>query len=127
MAYDLNLGFRERPKDLDSVLATQGLRLVRTTGPDKECPIQIKQYIGSGESAGIGFSYNDSVYGDENWETVYQKPGIIAQGTISASSRDFELPSGLTGDERALQIGRFLRDHYNAVLEDDEEGILIAD
>ncbi len=116
MSYDLCLGFREKPQDLDSILASQGIRLSFITDLFR---IQVRYY--THEYDGVDFAYYAGIFRTNLWEEQYGIQDLWAQGVLSIAA------SNERGQQRQEQIGKFLRDHYKAVLENPQIGELVTD
>ena len=128
MTGHLALGFRERPKELQSVMESQGFAFEGFIEPDSTFPLRIESYTFFDEprsTIGVRFSYHEETYFDhaEDWRHIVDDPStIVATGSVTtyvAKSSHVEA--------KQMQTAKFLRDHYNAVLYDPKSDQIIAD
>jgi len=121
MSDSLDLGFKSEPKYLEVILKQKGFKHDYTLRDKKNVKIRAKIYR---LSSGISFIYHDHLDKDNNWPNIikdYNLEGkVVAQGSLG----------GIFGKDdynEALEIGRFLRDHYNAYLHNPQTEEIIID
>ena len=128
MTFDLILGFYEKPADLAETLAQLGFKHERSfpKGNPNDVTMEFYGYFKRGRSkGGVSLTYHDGTYPDhdESWKNIVDKPDeIVATGSlITTMGRN-------TYDEtKQWELGRFLRDYYEAVLYDPQAGRTITD
>lgn len=114
MSYDLELGFREKPQDLDRALSSLGFHFSGETPPT--CRI----YTFEEGNLSLDFTYVDGV-GDpeyrEEWAerlALHEIEGeIVASGHLRGSFSSAQMDEGV---KKMLEIGVQLRDTFDAVL-----------
>lgn len=114
MSVHYHLRFKEKPLDLDEVLAREGFTKGRTE-VDGEGIVCTNYMLDDEDNSGslINFDYGDGVceYDErEIWSKVDppENDEIVAEGFIIMSA----------GSELILEIAKLLRDHYDALLYD---------
>ncbi len=114
MSYDLSLGFREIPKDLDSILAKMGFKFERSC-TDSGLNSWLYRFYQEGKSLiPLDFSYMDSLEDKKFWHAI--DPNIIAEATITARG-----DPGTFDFQKQMEYAKQLRDHYTAILVDIQE------
>ena len=127
MSIDLNLGFREKPANLDATLAKLGFKLEKVVEPDDtfKVPMRSYWYFEEGSSGrGVWFTFHDGMYDDdvEQWSSAAPGVNIVASAAISTYA-------GRNRSDLATQqrVSRSLRDQYGAILYDPQEGKPVTD
>lgn len=130
MSFDFKIGFKEKPKNLRGFLAEQKFKLdqgltetareFEKRRKDKTQPKQTSYYLSDKKiNTWIGIWYTDGMFGDENWPDFTSNP-VKAQLTISVHT--YNRKNLL----RQIAVAKALRDNFEAVLYDPQNGIVVA-
>lgn len=119
MTVDIELGFKDKPEDLEVILKQKGFEHYHTLRDNDK--IRAKIYI---LPSGICFTYHDNLGDDSFWPKVINDHSlgvdIIEQGALSVVGGDEDY-------EKALDVGKFLRDRYDAILYEPQKDEIITD
>ncbi|MBI4451571.1 hypothetical protein HY642_06370 [Candidatus Woesearchaeota archaeon] len=140
MSYDLSVGFRAKPADLEAVLEWLGFRMKWQTGPEHASAFwafleeiggdpmsaflslgmrHFEFYDPQRSAAPVGCCYYDKL-GDSQWRDLAESVVACATLTTNAGRNEFDLA-------KQLEVAKHLRDHYGALLYDQQQGRLVLD
>jgi len=124
MSYDLDLGFKEKPKDLDSILSQLGFRhQIDFTAGKIQCSLYT--FYKQGESfCPLEFLYRDRIADPGSWQRIDSSVTVQAIITARGDPGSFDF-------QKQMEFAKYLRDHYRALLVDrqqtDEKKMVIRD
>lgn len=128
MTIDLILGFRDKRKDLAETLGVLGFTLKRVVPKGDEFEVAMEYYElydPSRSKKSVYFVYHDGIYADhhEFWKNIVEDlKTIVATGSLTTT-----MGRSAFAQNKQEQVGRFLRNHYDAILYDPQSGTLITD
>lgn len=126
MSYDLEIGFKRKPDNLEAVLEVEGFKVASREKSEifrKNQPqFTITRYnqTGEPERAPLEVFYTDGFYGDEFILDVQQN--FVARLTITSSSN-----ANGHDEETQEKLARTIRDRYKAILFDPQADKVIKD
>jgi hypothetical protein len=128
MQHILKIGFRNKPLDLAEVLQEQGFKIYISGGEgiDRTVYAALDQRIDAIDRdvpRGLGIEYLGEV-GDHEIGLLQADPNLEACATIVAHTVLGDLRGGgfFLDKDKQWTVALVLRDHYNAVLYDPQEG-----
>lgn len=121
MSYDLDLGFKEKPKDLGGILSRLGFKHKRDY-ISGEFRCSSYDFYQEGKSlCPVEFLYQDKIDTPESWDS-----SVVSQATITVRG-----DPGTFDSQKQMEFAKYLRDHYGALLvnsqESDKEKKVIRD
>ncbi len=128
MTFDLTLGFRQIPADLAKALAAVGFTLERVVPKVTIFGVTMEYYEfydADRSTRAVHFVYHNGTYPDhhQTWKGIVEDPNmIVATGSLTTS-----MGRSAFDKERQLSVGRFLRDHFGALLYDPQSDKIVVE
>jgi hypothetical protein len=118
MSISLELGFREKPQNLDEFLEGNGFKLTKAARSDYDFDIKTYRGVTDPSRKGVSIYYNDGLYPDKKWVKPY--PNIVATASVDTYK-------GRTDAQLQMQkvIAFALKNEYCAMLYDPANGEVI--